>query len=55
MAEELPPEARAKYEIAKMKYAAKVCGYLGLPPERCFDEFEKLYRNMRLAYAAMGG
>jgi len=45
--------AEERKEIAKAKYATKVCSYLGLPPEKCYDEFEKLYRNMKLAYAAL--
>ena len=50
---ELPPELKTKYEIAKIKYATKVCGYLGLPPEKCFDEFERLYRRMRMVVGMM--
>jgi len=39
--------AEELFKLARAKYAAKVCGYLGLPPEKCYDEFEKLYKNMR--------
>jgi hypothetical protein len=40
-------------EIAKAKYAAKVCGYLGVDKSKCERVFEKLYANMKAAYEAM--
>jgi hypothetical protein len=40
-------------EIAKAKYAAKVCGYLGLDKAKCERLFEKLYANMRAAIEAI--
>jgi hypothetical protein len=40
-------------EIAKAKYASKVCGYLGLDKSKCEKVFEKLYENMKAAFEAM--
>ncbi|MCR6691567.1 MAG: hypothetical protein MRT15_04185 [archaeon YNP-LCB-003-016] len=40
-------------EIAKAKYAAKVCGYLGVPHEKCEKVFEKLFNNMKAAFEAV--
>jgi len=42
-----------RYEIAKRKYASKVCGYLGVPVEKCEKVFEKLYRRMKEFYEAI--
>jgi hypothetical protein len=39
--------AERRKAIAREKYAAKVCGYLGLGPRRCSLLFDKLYENMR--------
>ena len=40
-------------EVAKAKYAAKVCGYLGVSEEKCKKVFDKLYRNMKATFEAM--
>jgi hypothetical protein len=40
-------------DIAKAKYAAKVCGYLGLDKAKCEKLFEKLYANMKSAIEAI--
>ena len=39
---------------ARDKYAAKVCGYLGLGPRRCSLLFNKLYENMRKSVELVG-
>lgn len=39
-------------EIAKAKYAIKVCSYLGVDRAKCERVFEKLYANMKAAYEA---
>jgi hypothetical protein len=40
-------------EVAKKKYAAKVCGYLGVDTTKCERVFDKLYENMKRAFEAM--
>lgn len=40
-------------DVAKKKYASKVCGYLGVDPSKCERIFEKLYTNMKAAFEAM--
>jgi len=40
-------------EIAKSKYATKVCGYLGVDRSKCERVFDKLYENMKRAFEAM--
>lgn len=37
-------------EIARAKYAAKVCGYLGVDTRACERVFEKLYANMKATF-----
>ncbi len=39
--------------VAKAKYAAKVCGYLGVDKSKCEKVFDKLYTNMRAAFEAV--
>ncbi|MEM2196344.1 MAG: hypothetical protein QW290_04635 [Sulfolobales archaeon] len=39
--------------LAKAKYAAKVCGYLGVDKSKCERVFDKLYANMRAAFEAI--
>jgi len=39
-------------EIAKAKYAEKVCGYLDVDKGKCERVFEKLYDNMKKAFQA---
>ena len=39
--------------IAKAKYAAKVCGYLGVDTEKCKKMFDKLYKNMKAVFEAV--
>ncbi|MEM0067648.1 MAG: hypothetical protein QW632_04400 [Ignisphaera sp.] len=42
-------------ELAKAKYAAKVCNYLGITDRtKCEKVFEKLYANMKAAFEAVG-
>ena len=43
----------ATKEIAKAKYAAKVCGHLGVDRSKCEKVFEKLYSNMKAAFEAV--
>jgi len=43
----------ATKEIAKAKYASKVCGYLGVSEEKCRKLFDKLYDNMKKAIEAI--
>lgn len=45
--------AVATKELAKAKYAAKVCGYLGVERTKCERVFEKLYSNMKSAFEAV--
>jgi hypothetical protein len=40
-------------EIAASKYAAKVCGYLGVEETKCKRLFDKLYENMKKAISAI--
>ena len=40
-------------DVAKAKYAAKVCGYLGLDTSKCEKVFDKLYDNMKKAFEAI--
>ena len=40
-------------DIAKAKYAAKVCGYLGVDTDKCEKVFDKLYENMKKAFEAV--
>jgi len=40
-------------ELAKAKYAAKVCGYLGIDIRHCERVFDKLYENMQKAFRAV--
>ncbi|MEM4977074.1 MAG: hypothetical protein QXT64_07115 [Desulfurococcaceae archaeon] len=40
-------------EIAKAKYATKVCNYLGIDKSKCERVFDKLYANMKAAFEAM--
>jgi len=40
-------------DIAKAKYSAKVCGYLGVDKSKCERVFEKLFSNMKAAFEAM--
>lgn len=40
-------------DIAKAKYSAKVCGYLGVDKSKCERVFEKLFSNMKVAFEAM--
>lgn len=47
MAEKTKAET-AKIALAKSKYAAKVCGYLGVDTKKCEKVFEKLYTNMKM-------
>ena len=39
--------------LAKAKYAAKVCGYLGVDRGKCEKVFEKLYSNMKATFEAI--
>lgn len=45
--------AEATKSIARAKYAAKVCGYLGIDKRKCEKVFDKLYDNMRAAFEAI--
>ncbi len=45
--------AETTVDIAKAKYAAKVCGYLGVDKKKCEKVFEKLYSNMKAAFEAV--
>jgi hypothetical protein len=40
-------------EVAKSKYASKVCGYLGVDKSKCERVFDKLYTNMKATFEAM--
>ncbi len=41
---------KVKYEVAKAKYAEKVCvKYLGIDRSKCEKVFEKLWANMKAA------
>jgi hypothetical protein len=43
----------ATVEIAKAKYAGKVCGYLNIDARKCEKLFDKLYNNMKAAIDAI--
>jgi hypothetical protein len=45
--------AETAKELAKAKYAAKVCGYLGVDKKACEKLFEKLFTNMKSVYEAL--
>ncbi len=47
------PEEKTKKDIAKDKYATKVCGYLGLDKKKCEALFDKLYENMKAVVEAL--
>jgi len=40
-------------KLAKAKYAAKVCGYLGVDKSKCEKMFEKLFTNMKSVFEAV--
>jgi len=39
-------------EVAKSKYAQKVCSYLGVDKSKCEKVFDKLYANMKATFEA---